>query len=376
MQTQSLNKKIVITTIILAIFGLIMVFDGSMGLVAQRYHYIMLQSIWMVIGSIAAFIMYKFDYKKLKNYSFFLITVTIIFLFIVYFFSSKINGSQRWISLFGVTSFQPSEFAKLFFILYISAWLTKFQEKKSLLIKDTKDNIKNFLIPYLIITMVIAGMILIEKDMGTTIIIVSISIFILFANDNNNFFVIDFIITSLTYLGLGTISIIVEPYRLQRLLTYLKGNHNTSTNLGSGYQVHQILIAIGTGGLTGVGFTQSIQKNQYLVGNTAITDSIFAIIAEELGLIGALVLIALYLYLIYLILKVATNTDDYFGKLVATGIAAWIGIQAFINIAANIGVIPLTGVPLPLISYGGSSVIALLTSIGIVLSINSKHNAK
>lgn len=370
---QILGKKIVITTVVLCIFGLIMVFDASMGLIAQKYHYIGLQSVWMILGSISAFILYKFDYRKLKKYAFWFLMLVVIGLLVVIVFSSKINGSQRWINL-GFTSFQPSEFAKLFFIIYISAWLTKYYQKKKESVTNFSSNLKQFLIPYLLITSLVAGLIIIEKDMGTTIVVLLIALFILIINDNKKYLFYNLGIISIFYGILGVIFILIEPYRIERILTYLHLSKSTNTNLSTGYQVHQILIAIGSGGITGVGFTQSIQKNQYLVGTTAITDSIFAVIAEELGLIGAVILIAIFLYLVYLILKVAINTKDTFGKFLAVGIAAWIGIQTFINIAANIGIIPLTGVPLPLISYGGSSVITILAGIGIILSINRINN--
>ncbi len=373
MESESIGKKIVITTLIISIFGLIMVFDASMGLIAQKYHYITLQAIWMILGSIIAFIAYKFDYRELKKYALVFLIFVLISLIVVIVFSSKINGSQRWIKI-GFVSLQPSEFAKLFFIIYISAWLTKFYEKKLGEIITFSDNLKHFLIPYFLITSLVAGLIIIEKDMGTTIVILSIALFILIIADNKKYIFPNLGIVTLIYSFLGVILIAIEPYRIQRILTFLHLSKATNTVLSSGYQVHQILIAIGSGGITGVGFTQSIQKNQYLVGTTAITDSIFAVIAEELGLIGAIILIAMLLYLIYLILLVSIKSTDTFGKFIAAGIAAWIGIQAFINIAANIGVIPLTGVPLPLISYGGSSVITILAGIGIVLSINRINN--
>ena len=163
-ENKILGKKIVITTVVLCIFGLIMVFDASMGLIAQKYHYIGLQSVWMILGSTVAFILYKFDYRKLKKYSSFLLGVVVIGLLVVILFSSKINGSQRWIN-FGFTSVQPSEFAKLFFIIYIAAWLTKYYEKKKESITSFSSNLKHFLIPYLLITSLIAGLIIIEKDM-------------------------------------------------------------------------------------------------------------------------------------------------------------------------------------------------------------------
>jgi len=184
-------------------------------------------------------------------------------------------------------------------------------------------------------------------------------------------------IVSLLYLGssvgtmglLALLAVIFEPYRLQRLLNF-SGSGNNS--LAGGYEIHQILIAIGSGGWTGEGFTQGIQKQQYLVQATAATDSIFAVIAEEMGFIGATLLIIVYVWLLLTCVRIATRVEDNLGKLIVLGITVWIILQALLNIAVNVNLVPLTGVPLPFISYGGSSTIILLTSIGIILNI-SRH---
>jgi cell division protein FtsW len=305
----------------------------------------------------------------LSKYAFILICFTIFFLIFVIISSNKVNGSARWINLLGFVNFQPSELAKLAFIIYISAWFTK-REKLKNEITNFKDNITKFFIPYLLITGFIAALVVLEKDLGTTIIIIAISLLMLILGDDTKYMKFNVILSASIFFIGGLIAIVIEPYRMQRLLTYLNTSQSSKFIEGAGYQVHQILIAIGSGGIFGVGFTQSVQKNQYLVGTTPITDSIFAVIAEELGLIGALLLIMLYIYLVYLIFKVATKSKNSFGKFVAAGIGIWIGIQALLNILANLGTIPLTGIPLPLISYGGSSVIMLLIGIGLVLNIN------
>ena len=372
---ETLSKKIIITTSIICLLGIIMVFDASMGLIAQRYHYITFQAIWVLLGTLLAYITYRSNYKIFQRFAFLLWILCLIALIVVFVFSAKINGSQRWLNILGFTSFQPSEITKLVFIIYLSSLFTKLHTKYKGEIKSATDNFKKILLPYLIVTIITCLFIIAGKDMGTTIILATISIFIFIISDNFGYIWMNLSLTGILF-GLSSIVlVIIAPYRLQRLLTYLKGSNQSQNYIqGAGYQVHQILIAIGSGGLLGVGFTQSIQKNQYLVGTTAITDSIFAVIAEEIGLIGALLVISLYIYLVYLIFKVAINSKDYFGKLLVSGIASWIGIQAFINIAANIGIIPLTGVPLPFISYGGSSIVVLLISIGLVLNIEKFNN--
>ncbi len=366
-----LQKRIIIVTIIISVIGIVMVFDGSLGLYAGRYHYILFQSLWMVLGSIAGFIIYKVDYKLFQKYSFLLMILAIFLLFVVIILSRKINGSTRWINLLNFANFQPSEFAKFAFITYMSAWFVKRQNIIEN-IKTFNDNLKKLLLPFLAITAFVAGLIVLEKDLGTTIIIILIALFMLILGDDSKYLKFNLLISFFTFTFAGILAIVIEPYRVQRLLTYLSSSTSNNFLQGAGYQVHQIMIAIGSGGLLGVGFTQSVQKNQYLVGTTSITDSIFAVLAEEMGLIGSILLILLYLYLVYLIFKVAIRSGNSFGKFMVAGIGIWIGIQAMLNIAANIGIIPLTGIPLPLISYGGSSVIILLVAIGFVLNINKK----
>ena len=363
-----LQKRIILIIGIISIFGLIMIFDTSLGLYAQRYHYIMLQTLWFILGSVTAFIFYKLNYKIIEKFSLLLISGVIFLLLLVIFSSHVVNGATRWITFLNLVNVQPSEFAKIFFITYIAYWMVN----KSKVIEKCntfKENFKVFLMPYLLITSLIAGLIVLEKDLGTAIIIISIAILILFSTDHSKFAKLNILTTGIYFFIVALISIIVEPYRLQRLLTYFSAKGHSSIT-SSGYQIHQILLTLGSGGLLGVGFTQSIQKNQYLVGNTSITDSIFVVIANELGFITAILLILLYLYFIYLIFKVSINTKNIDGKIIAAGIGFWIATQVFINIAANTGILPLTGVPLPLISYGGSSILSLFIAFGILLNIN------
>ena len=362
-----LQKRLTLTIGIISIFGLIMIFDTSLGLYTQRYHYIMLQTLWFIIGAIVAFILYHISYELIEKFSLIFIIGIILLLILVILTSHNVNGSTRWITFLHLVNVQPSEFAKIFFITYIAYWIVK---RKEIIneCKSFKENFEKFLLPYLLITSFIAGLIVLEKDLGTAIIIISISILILISTDHSKFTKLNIFITFIYFFIAALISIIIEPYRLQRLLTYFSQGKTAITS--SGYQIHQILLTLGSGGLLGVGFTQSVQKNQYLVGNTSITDSIFAVIASELGFITAILLILLYLYLIYLIFKVAVNTKNTDGKIIASGIGFWIATQVFVNISANIGVLPLTGVPLPLISYGGSSILSLFIAFGILLNIN------
>ncbi len=370
-EQKTVQKHLLITIAILSVFGLIMVFDGSLGLYAYKYHYIKLQAIWVLIGGSLCYIMYRINYKVLQRYAKFLMVAIIGMLMVVIALSHKVNGSARWINLLGFVNFQPSEFAKIIFIIYLSAWIVKMQPIISQ-VKSYKENIVKYLLPFIAITLIVTILVVLEKDFGSTIIIASIAIALFFISNTNVYSKINVFTIGVFFFILGIIGVVVEPYRLQRILTFLN-NSGSTKQLSSGYQVHQILIAIGSGGIFGVGFTQSIQKNQYLVGNTSITDSIFAVIAEELGLIGSIAIIAIYVYLVWQIYKIAIRVEDPFGKFVAAGIGTWIIVQVFVNISANIGLIPLTGITLPFISYGGSSIISILIGMGIILSINKSE---
>jgi cell division protein FtsW len=262
------------------------------------------------------------------------------------------GSGERWVNL-GFMSFQPSEIAKMTLIFYLAGWFSS---------KKTIKNVQKLFPAFCLIIGSIALIMLIQKDLGTLGVIVMISsamfitagaaIYQLFAG-----------------MGLGTfllwVAIKIEPYRLERLLTFMNPENNA---LGSAYQIRNALIAIGSGGLLGLGFGQSKQKYLYLP--EAHTDSIFAIISEELGFIRAAVVIVLFAFIALRGYKIAMRAPDTFSRLVAAGITTWLFSQMLINVAAMLSLVPLTGVPLPFVSYGGSSLIILLGAVGILMNIS------
>ncbi len=257
---------------------------------------------------------------------------------------SKVLGARRWINIAGF-SLQPSEFMKLALVIYLASWLEK----------------PRAIISFIAIIVPILGLVMLQPDLGTAIIIASTSFLL--------FFISGAPIKDLLMLFLGggfgvLLLIITSTYRRARLFTFLDP---TKDALGTSYHINQILIALGSGGLAGVGLGRSRQKYQYLP--EATTDSIFAIIGEETGFIGAILIIGLLLTLVFMCFKVASRCQSRFNQLLAAGIASWIASQVFLNISAMVALVPLTGIPLPLISYGGSSLITVLTGIGILLSI-------
>lgn len=348
---------------VLITFGLIMIYSVSKYYSLQQTNgltdksYLNQQLISLGIGVLAWIFFQSIDYRFWQKYSAPLLFATVGFLLLPFVFhmGSEEAVGARWINI-GPLSFQPAEVAKLTLILYLSGWIaSKGDELKQ---------VNKLFIPFIMIVGAIALMMMIQKDLGTLSIIVFISAAILIAAGTS--------VSNLTIAGGGSallawLAIKIEPYRMKRFTTFLNPENDA---LGAGYHIRNALIAIGSGGLWGLGFGQSKQKYLYLP--EAHTDSIFAIICEELGLIRAAIIVILFLFVAYRGFKIASQAPDNFSRLVAVGITTWLFSQMFVNIAAMFSLLPLTGVPLPFISYGGSSLIILLSAVGILVNI-SKH---
>lgn len=338
----------------LTIFGVIMVGNVSVA-EAQRnfgdqFYLFRLQAQWAVFGFLAMILTSFFDYRKLRPLAVPLLVFNLALLLLVLVprFGSQVLGARRWLSVGGFT-FQPAELVKLSFVLYLSSFLSK------------RKNIW----PFLILMVTILSLIMLEPDLGTAIIIGASGAIVYFISGAPVL-----ILGGLGVLGaLGGLGLILtSPYRKERLLTFLDP---TRDPLGASYHIRQILIAIGSGGLFGLGLGQSRQKYEYLPAVT--TDSIFAVIGEELGFLGSALILFAFLFLIWRGIKIAKEAPDDFGRLLAVGIISWIGLQALINLSAMSALVPLTGVPLPFISYGGSSLILVLTGMGILLNISKQR---
>lgn len=323
------------------------------------YYFFKHQLIYGVIpGFLALYAFSKIDYRFWKKIAvpFFFISVIMLLLVFVPGVGSKIYGASRWIQL-GPFSFQPSEMAKLSIIIYLAAWL---ESRGARRIKDVFEG----LLPFLGIMGLIGFLIIKQPDTGTLGVIIISSFVIFFISGAKIRHLFSIALVGISILGM---LIAVEPYRLNRITAFLDPNTDPQ---GIGYQINQALLAVGSGGTFGVGLGHSRQKFNYLP--EPVGDSIFAIIGEELGLVGSSLLVFLFVTLALRGIKIAKNSPDVFGKLLASGITVWIVSQAFINISANIALIPLTGIPLPFISYGGTSLVFLMSAVGILLNI-SKH---
>ncbi len=347
----------------LLIVGLLAVYSASFAVGYLEFgdtnYFVTRQAIFALIGVGVLVLFMRLDYRRLRALSVPMMLLALAGLLAVLIpgLGVERNGASRWLEL-GPLSVQPSEFAKLALIVYISAWLA-----------SRGSQISNFslgFIPFVLMVGLVGGLIISEPDMGTTIIILLTA--------GTLFFVAG---APLTHLGLlmaagGVISwaiIVSKEYQLDRLTSFVSPEADPQ---GVGFQIIQLLIALGSGGAAGLGWGASRQKFYYVPA--AHTDGVFAILGEELGFIGLLAILSLFAFLLYRALRVTMRSRDQFAQLLAIGIVSWIAYQTLINIGGITRTIPLTGVPLPFLSYGGSSLISLMAAVGILLNLSRFTN--
>lgn len=338
-------------TLTLTILGLVAVADASapqaLNVFNDKFHFIKQQLGWAVFGLILMGTSVVIPYKFWGKVAVWLFYANLLLLVAVLIpgVGMKVLGARRWL-LLGQISIQPSEMIKFTAALYFARLA---QNKKSIL-------------AWLLPMGLVAFLIMLQPDLGTTLIFLGVGFVQLFVSGVNPLY---FLGTGLISGVLGWVVVYFSDYRRQRLLTFLK---QTNDPLGSSYHIRQILLSLGLGGVWGVGLGASRQKYLFLPETT--TDSIFAVIAEEIGFVGAVVIIILLLCLVWEGLKVAKRATDNFSKVFVVGVVAWIGWQVLLNVGSMVALVPLTGVPLPFFSYGGSSLTMILLSLGIVLNIS------
>jgi len=374
------DSIILIFAIMMAIFGAIMIFDASVyqanTVFNDQFYFLKSQLVWLVMGIIPAVLIYFWDYRKILKLAFPALIITIVLLVLVLVLGEALNGSKRWFAIGSLPKIQPAEFAKITLIMYLSSWLAKRDYKYKDFKSALREGFVKNLLGFLAILGTVAVLILLEPDLGTTMIL-CITCFIMFlmaGEDRIHTLASGSVL--LLLVPVAALAAILEPYRLKRVMTFMSllFTGKVADPQGSGYQMQQILIGIGSGGIFGTGFGQSRQRFGYLVENTAFTDSIFAVILEELGFLGGTLIIIAWLVFLWRGLKIAMGAPDKQGRLLAAGITVWLVMQTLLNIAANVGFIPLTGMPIPLLSYGGSSTIVSLIGIGILLNISKYSN--
>lgn len=355
------DKTLFIAVIFLAIFGLLMIYSSSSIWAEYKFndsfHYVTYQAIFFVVGLFLMIFISKIDYRIYYKYSNKILFVCFILLILVLIpgIGSVRNGSRSWFGI-GSLGIQPSEAAKISLIIFTSKYLSQ------------SDNyIKDFfkgVLPVLLVVLVFFGLIMLQPDLGTGVILIMAIISILFISGVSMKF----------FLGGGLIGIIgviililIAPYRMDRITSFV---NPWKDELGTGFQIIQSLYAIGPGGLLGTGYLKSVQKHFYLPEPQ--TDFIFSIIAEEFGVMGAIIVVGLFCIVLYRGITISKNCHDLFGKYLAFGILFQLIFQATMNLMVVVGLIPVTGVTLPFLSYGGSSLLVSMASIGIILNISRK----
>jgi cell division protein FtsW len=321
----------------------------------DTYFFLKHQLFGLVLGVGVFWITSRIDYHIWKKYAlgFLLISIGLLLLVFIPGLAATYGSSRSWINIFGF-SLQPSEFVKISFLLYLAAWL----EGRGWKIKETSESI----VPFLSVLGIIGFLMVLQPDIGTLSIIVLISLIVYFIGGGNvKHIIIIFLVGAICVFGLTKL----KPYQADRFYCFWDSSWSANDRC---YQVNQALIAVGSGGVTGLGLGQSRQKFMYIpeVGN----DAIFPIISEETGFIFGSILVLLFLFLFYRGYVIAKNAPDEFGKNLAIGIVSWITLQAIINIGGMINFMPITGVPLPFISYGGSAMLAALGATGILVNIS------
>ena len=357
------DKGLFLSVILLSIFGLFMIYSSSNVWSEYKfqdsYHYLKYQFIFFVIGLLLMMFISKVHYKIYYKYANVILLGSLLLLILVLIpgVGSIRNGSRSWFGI-GSLGIQPSEAAKISILIFSSKYLSQ-----------SENYIKNYIkgvFPILIITGILFFLIMLQPDLGTGLILFISVIALLFLSGVDMKF----------FLGGGIIGvagvvllIIIAPYRMDRIISFMDPWKDA---LGTGFQMIQSLYAIGPGGLFGMGYLNSIQKHFYLPEPQ--TDFIFSVIAEEFGVVGALIVVGLFGILLYRGMKISNNCQDLFGKYLSFGILFQIIFQATLNLCVVVGLIPVTGVTLPFLSYGGSSLLVSMASIGILLNI-SRNNS-
>jgi cell division protein FtsW len=349
------QRILVLVTLGLVAFGLVMVFSATSAAAAlgngNPMEYLQRQAVYAVLGVALMAVASRIDYHRLRYLALPLLLVALGLCAAVLVVAPEINGARRWF-LLGPASFQPSELSKLALCLFAAAYLARRRAPRT---------VGELVKPLGLLTLLLSGLILLEPDLGTTITLFGMVLAILLVAG-----------TSLRLLALvsafalvaAAAAIWAEPYRRARFFSFLDP---WSDAQGAGFQIVQAMIGIGSGGVTGSGLGEGVQKVLYLP--EAHTDMIFAVVGEELGLVGSLLVIGAFATFASMGFRIALRCRDPFGKLLATGITALVCGQATVNLAAVLGIAPLTGIPLPFVSYGGSSLVVLLAGVGVLLNI-------
>ena len=345
------DYPLLMAVVLLVVFGLIMVYSSTFHLRSDPTYFLKRQLLWAMAGCVGMFVASQVDYRLVRWWALPIMVLSTLSLVAVLLVGSRTNDTQSW---FGNGSIQPSELAKLCFIIYIAAWLASKGEK----VRDVTYG----LIPFAVLLGIVTGLILLQPDRGTALLIVAIATCMFFVSGAE----LSQLLVSLVIGGAALALVLVRSdYALQRLLIWFRPDSDPQ---GAIFQIRGMFSALSAGGLTGRGLGASIQK--FIPPFVYHTDTILSVIGEELGLLGCLAVLGLFLLIAYRGLLIAFYAPDGFSQLLAFGITVWITVQATVHIGGNTGALPFTGITLPFVSYGGSSLTMCLAGMGVLLGIS------
>ena len=361
-RTLKYDKVLFTATLLLVFASIVMVYSASALVALERYQqpylFVTRQVMWTVLGLALLALAMRVDYRTYRHDTFVWTLLGLVTLMLIaVLFSAPINGTRRWFGLGGL-GVQPSELAKIACVFFTALILERRMHRI--------DELSYSMLPIAIVVGVLGGLILLEPDFGTAISLVLIVVAMVFAAGLNYRYIVGTVLVALPAIYVVLVS---APYRRRRLLAFWDP---WADPLGDGFQIIQSLIAVGTGGLFGRGLMEGVQKLFYLP--EPHTDFIFAVIGEELGLLGATGVLACFCLIAWRGLRISLRAQDSFGSFVALGITSMIVVQAFVNMSVVLGLMPTKGIPLPLVSAGGSSLLVSLLGTGVLLNI-SQHEA-
>lgn len=352
MKSRTRSIKIFLPLVLLLLIGVVMVYDASVAeaqsLFGDKFYFVKRHLAWVGGGLVITSLMAKIPTSLIKKLSLFgfLVSIGMLIWLIIPGFGAVIRGAKRWIYIGNSIYFQPSELTKLTTVIYLASWLQK----------------KKKIINVFLLLGILVGLLMLQPDMGTAMVILATGLVMFYVSGISW---LQVTLSAVATAAVGLILVIISPYRLERWRTFINPIQDLQ---GRSYHINQVLLALGSGGLFGLGLGRSRQKFQYLP--EASTDSIFAVIGEELGFLGSTAIIILFLVLFYQLFLMIIREPDGYRRMLAAGLLGWISIQTLINLSAMVSLVPLTGVPLPFISYGGSSLIVQMISMGILLRIS------
>ena len=357
--------------VFLLLLGLLVVYDSSsaraLEVYGDQFYFLVKQVIWVSLGTVGGLILYRINYRWFRRAALPLFILAVLLLVLVLIpspLSLEVRGSRSWFAIplptsvpvLGEIRFQPSEFAKLALVVYLATLFAGVRSGR----RPTNPSFRSFFVP----TVLVAGLVVLERDLGSAAIITAIGLACFFFAGAG----FRQILLALLIMGGGGLALALQsPTFLERWESFLNPESDPQ---GAGYQIRQVQITLGSGGLWGLGIGRSRQKYGYIPDIQ--TDAIFAVVGEEFGFLGAAMVVAIFAFLIYRGFRISERAPDEFGRVLAAGITAWLAVQTVLNLGAMVGLIPLTGITLPLISYGGSSILISLLAIGILLNV-SRH---